>query len=254
MNVWKDRRTDHVTRKRVAEMSAQEMRHALLVSEKTDLPNTRAFEEGGASPFVAMCDVNGLKTLNDQFGYTAGDVLIKRLAEMLISVGLDAYHDKGDEFLCKGKTLAGTTHFKPATICGRCSRWSYYDNRGRRFLLRNWDEPPRSRTVAQEPEGTAKSAEMKGYENPLNGGAMGVRYWVESNGGPRAMCEHKHLTQWGGDGTPAFVFLWRWVVPCLGVLAAGAAQLTALDVRFKTRTQPHGFGLGKTGGEFANAR
>jgi hypothetical protein len=44
------------------------------------------------------------------------------------------------------------------------------------------------------------------------------------------------------------------VVPCLGVLAAGAAQLTALDVRFKTRTQPHGFGLGKTGGEFANAR
>jgi GGDEF domain-containing protein len=105
MNVWKDRRTDHVTRKRVAEMSAQEMRRALLVSEKTDLPNTRAFEEGGASPFVAMCDVNGLKALNDQFGYTAGDVLIKRLAETLISVGLDAYHDKGDEFLCKGKSF-----------------------------------------------------------------------------------------------------------------------------------------------------
>jgi hypothetical protein len=32
-------------------------------------------------------------------------VLIKRLAETLISVGLDAYHDKGDEFLCKGKSF-----------------------------------------------------------------------------------------------------------------------------------------------------
>ncbi|MGA7930656.1 MAG: diguanylate cyclase [Candidatus Sulfotelmatobacter sp.] len=105
MHVWQDRRTDHVTRKRVAEMSAEEMRRALLVSEKTDLPNKRAFEEGGATPFIAMCDVNGLKTLNDQFGYTAGDVLIKRFAETLISVGLDAYHDKGDEFLCKGKSF-----------------------------------------------------------------------------------------------------------------------------------------------------
>ncbi|MFZ0277696.1 MAG: diguanylate cyclase [Candidatus Sulfotelmatobacter sp.] len=99
-----DRRTDHVTRKRVAEMSAAEMRRALLVSEKTDLRNKRAFEEGAESPFVAMCDVNGLKALNDQFGYTAGDVLIKRFAETLVSVGADAYHDKGDEFLCKGKS------------------------------------------------------------------------------------------------------------------------------------------------------
>jgi GGDEF domain-containing protein len=107
MNVWQDRRTDHVTRKRVAEMSTAEMRRALLVHDKTDLPNKRAFEEGEATPFIAMCDVNGLKTLNDQFGYTAGDVLIKRFAETLISVGLDAYHDKGDEFLCKGKSFSG---------------------------------------------------------------------------------------------------------------------------------------------------
>jgi len=99
-----ERRTDHLTRKRVAEMSAEEMRRALLVSEKTNLPNRRAFDEGEASPFVAMSDVNGLKALNDQFGYTAGDVLISRFANVLVSVGLDAYHDKGDEFLCKGKS------------------------------------------------------------------------------------------------------------------------------------------------------
>jgi GGDEF domain-containing protein len=99
-----ERRIDHPTRKRVSEMSTEEMRRALLISEKTGLPNRRAFDEGEVSPFVAMSDVNGLKTLNDQFGYSAGDVLIQRFADILIEVGLDAYHDKGDEFLCKGKS------------------------------------------------------------------------------------------------------------------------------------------------------
>ena len=96
-----ERRIDHVTRKRVSEMSPGEMRRALLTSEKTDLPNRRAFDEGKPSAFVAMSDVNGLKALNDQFGYSAGDILIRSFAELLESLGLDAYHDKGDEFLCK---------------------------------------------------------------------------------------------------------------------------------------------------------
>jgi len=99
-----ERRIDHLTRKRVAEMSPEEMRLALLVSGKTGLLNRRAFAEGGVSPFVAMSDVNGLKALNDQFGYAAGDILIRRFAEVLTSVGLDAYHDKGDEFLCKAES------------------------------------------------------------------------------------------------------------------------------------------------------
>ena len=43
-------------------------------------------------------------------------------------------------------------------------------------------------------------------------------------------------------------------VPCLGVPPAGTARLTALDLTFGKRTPPHGFGLGKTDGEFANAR
>jgi len=41
-----ERRVDHAKRKRVAEMSPEEMRHALLVSDKTGLPNRRAFDEG----------------------------------------------------------------------------------------------------------------------------------------------------------------------------------------------------------------
>jgi len=100
-----ERRTDRATRKHVAEMSPEEMKRALLLSEKTDLPNKRAFDEAEPSPFIAMCDVDGLKTMNDEFGYVAGDVLIKRLAEALVSVGLAAYHDKGDEFLCRGASF-----------------------------------------------------------------------------------------------------------------------------------------------------
>jgi GGDEF domain-containing protein len=86
-------------------MSPDEMRQALLLSDKTGLPNRRAFDESEISPWVAMSDVNGLKTLNDEFGYSAGDTLIKQFAEVLVSVGLDAYHDKGDEFLCKGTSF-----------------------------------------------------------------------------------------------------------------------------------------------------
>jgi len=88
-----ERRIDHVTRKRVSEMSPEEMRRALLISEKTDLPNRRAFDEGKPSAFVAMSDVNGLKTVNDKYGYAAGDTLIRTFANVLKSLGLDAYHD-----------------------------------------------------------------------------------------------------------------------------------------------------------------
>src|SRR5438105_11778779 len=100
-----ERRVDLSTRKRVAEMSPYEMRRALLVSDKTGLPNKRAFDEGDASPFVAMSDIDGLKMMNDTYGYATGDMLIRTFAEVLLTVGLDAYHDKGDEFLCKGSSF-----------------------------------------------------------------------------------------------------------------------------------------------------
>jgi GGDEF domain-containing protein len=86
-------------------MSPEEMRRALLVSEKTGLPNRRAFEEAPPAPYMAMVDVNGLKAVNDRFGYAAGDILINRLAQVLLGAQLDTYHDKGDEFLCKGESF-----------------------------------------------------------------------------------------------------------------------------------------------------
>lgn len=123
-----ERRVDHARRKRVSEMSPEEMRQALLVSEKTGLPNRRAFDERESSHWVAMCDVNGLKALNDGFGYSAGDTLIRRLAEVLIGADVDAYHDKGDEFLCRGDSYPELnqklTHARrllqeqPFAVCG----------------------------------------------------------------------------------------------------------------------------------------
>lgn len=101
-----ERRTDIATRKRVADLTPDERAHELLTSEKTGLPNRRAFDEAESSPMVAMSDADGLKALNDRFGYAAGDALLKAKADALKEAGIDAYHDKGDEFLGRGHSEA----------------------------------------------------------------------------------------------------------------------------------------------------
>lgn len=100
----RERRTNAAERKRVAEMTLGEMRKEMLTNQKTGLPNRRAFDEdqqqhGGA---VAMADVDGLKALNDKFGYEAGDSLLQAAADAMKEAGLTTYHDKGDEFLFRG--------------------------------------------------------------------------------------------------------------------------------------------------------
>jgi len=90
-----------LTRKFVAEMS---QKAAQSISDATGLPNRQAFDEGKASPFVAISDVSSLKPTNERFGHSAGDTLMRRLGEVLASVGLDAYHDLGSTILCKGES------------------------------------------------------------------------------------------------------------------------------------------------------
>jgi GGDEF domain-containing protein len=77
---------------------------ASLISSLTGLPNRQAFDEGKATPFVAIADIDLMRVFNDSYGHIAGDALLRRLAKILISVGLDAYHHRGGEFLCKGKS------------------------------------------------------------------------------------------------------------------------------------------------------
>src|SRR5258707_1216699 len=76
----------------------------LLISALTGLPNRQAFDEGKASPFVAIAAVDLMRAFDDFYGQIAGDALLRRLAKILISVGLDAYHDHGSKFLCKGES------------------------------------------------------------------------------------------------------------------------------------------------------
>ena len=102
-----ERRVNPGERKRVEEMTPEEMRQTLLVSDKTGLPNKRAFEEAerqAPAAAIGMSDADGLKAFNDRFGYAAGDQLLQAKADALKAAGLDAYHDKGDEFLYRGAT------------------------------------------------------------------------------------------------------------------------------------------------------
>jgi GGDEF domain-containing protein len=99
-----ERRVALEKRRHVAEMSPEEMRRELLTSEVTGLPNRRAFAEAGATLAVAMSDVDGLKALN-KYGYEAGNAVLKAKADALRDAGLEAYHDKGDEFLCRGNHI-----------------------------------------------------------------------------------------------------------------------------------------------------
>jgi GGDEF domain-containing protein len=85
-------------------MSQKAKESAEFVSEMTGLPNRRAFDERSTTPFVAMSDVDNLKPMNDRYGYSVGDMLIRRFAEVLTSIGLDAYHHLGGTFLCKGES------------------------------------------------------------------------------------------------------------------------------------------------------
>jgi GGDEF domain-containing protein len=85
-------------------MSPEEMRRELLTSEVTGLPNRRAFDEVGGALSVAMSDVDGLKALNE-YGYDLGNAVLKAKADALRQAELEAYHDKGDEFLCRGTRI-----------------------------------------------------------------------------------------------------------------------------------------------------
>jgi GGDEF domain-containing protein len=100
----RERRVALGKRRHVAEMSPEEMRRELLTSEVTGLPNRRAFGEAGAALAIAMSDVDGLKALN-KYGYEVGNAVLKAKADALRDAGLEAYHDKGDEFLCRGNHI-----------------------------------------------------------------------------------------------------------------------------------------------------
>lgn len=101
-----ERRQNTALRKSVGEMSPDEMRQALFTSEKTGLPNGRAYYEAPKAPAVAAIDADSLKFVNDNMGHAAGDEMLNKIGAALKSEGLDAYHVSGDEFLAQGEDPA----------------------------------------------------------------------------------------------------------------------------------------------------
>jgi GGDEF domain-containing protein len=89
------------SRKRVVSMTDEEKTRALLVDELTGLGNRRAWEEGVRLPVQVMLDVEGLKWVNDNLGWGAGDELLKIVAAAIGAEGLRGYRLGGDEFVCE---------------------------------------------------------------------------------------------------------------------------------------------------------
>jgi len=90
-------------RKRVEQMTEDEKLRALLTDELTGLGNRRAWEESSRRPVQAMLDVEGLKWVNDNLGWTAGDELLRAVAMAIRDEGVVGYRLGGDEFVFEGE-------------------------------------------------------------------------------------------------------------------------------------------------------
>jgi diguanylate cyclase (GGDEF)-like protein len=101
---YPERRVDLEERKRVAQMSPEEMQRTLLTHELTGIRNRRAWDEAARLPAVASIDADSLKWFNDAMGHEAGDRVLREIADALARVTNEAYHLSGDEFLIQGRS------------------------------------------------------------------------------------------------------------------------------------------------------
>lgn len=93
-----DRRQDTEQRRRIDQMSPEEMRQALLTDDLTGLGNRRAYDEDPRKPVQVSADIDGLKWVNDNMSHDSGDQLLRAVGDALREEGANAYHPSGDEF------------------------------------------------------------------------------------------------------------------------------------------------------------
>ncbi len=102
-----ERRKDFHERKRVEEMTPQEMRKELLTDPLTNLSNKRAYQEDRRLPVQVFVDVDSLKWINDNISHEAGDELLRTIGWALSYLdcpGYRPYHFCGDEFVIQAET------------------------------------------------------------------------------------------------------------------------------------------------------
>jgi GGDEF domain-containing protein len=100
-----ERRANLSERKRVGEMTPDEMRRALLTDELTGLGNRRAFEEDMERTrprVIASVDADSLKFVNDNMSPDSGDEMLRAIGQALGRFSDRAYHISGDEFYLLG--------------------------------------------------------------------------------------------------------------------------------------------------------
>jgi len=98
-------------RKKIADMTIEELRDALLKNELTGIPNRRAYDEADKRKVQTSIDGDSLKWINDNLGHDVGDAMLQGIADILHKVfseieGAEAFHVSGDEYIVQGDNEA----------------------------------------------------------------------------------------------------------------------------------------------------
>lgn len=102
-----DRRQDSARRKRVAEMTPDELRAALHTDDLTGLRNRRWLDENeGNYSHVVAFDADSLKWVNDNLGHESGDRLLRAWGEALRAATDTGARSGGDEFFALAHSQA----------------------------------------------------------------------------------------------------------------------------------------------------
>jgi diguanylate cyclase (GGDEF)-like protein len=97
----RERRLNLDRRKRVDEMTREELILELFTDPLTGLPNRRAYDAAVPKAYQAVLDLDSLKWTNDHLGHQIGDSLLRAVADALVDAAVEAYRVSGDEFVCQ---------------------------------------------------------------------------------------------------------------------------------------------------------
>lgn len=108
--LYQDRRIKALRNVKVSDMSLEELRHALLTNDLTEIPNRRAYMEAtdfgkNPKPVQVAIDADSLKWINDNMGHATGDAMLQEIAAAMAEEGEEFYHVSGDEFLAQGDSF-----------------------------------------------------------------------------------------------------------------------------------------------------